>query len=190
MRRRTWELLARWAEQLTAETLSAEVEILERPDLLETLGLPRVIRNILQQKGAPLTPAAARVMRFDFHFTVEGWRISEVNSDVPGGFAEASDFPAAMAACHAGTRTAGDPAGLWVEAIGRAADGGVVGLLAAPGYLEDQQVVAYLARKLTERGCRTWLGTPKQMRWRDGVAHLDSPWFSGRLDALVRFYQG
>ena len=29
--------------------------------------------------------ACARLMRFDFHFTPDGWRISEVNSDVPGG---------------------------------------------------------------------------------------------------------
>jgi len=36
-------------------------------------------------------------MRFDFHWTTEGFRISEVNADVPGGFSESSAFPALMA---------------------------------------------------------------------------------------------
>ena len=35
-----------------------------------------------------------RLMRYDFHPTRDqGWMISEVNSDVPGGFAEASLLP-------------------------------------------------------------------------------------------------
>ncbi len=35
-----------------------------------------------------------RLMRYDFHPTVDNsWKISEVNSDVPGGFAEASLLP-------------------------------------------------------------------------------------------------
>jgi hypothetical protein len=42
------------------------------------------------------TPAAARVLRFDFHWTDQGWKISEVNSDVPGGYCEASDLPRLM----------------------------------------------------------------------------------------------
>ena len=36
-------------------------------------------------------------MRFDFHFTRDGWRISEVNSDVPGGLNESSGFERLMA---------------------------------------------------------------------------------------------
>ena len=39
-----------------------------------------------------LAPASPRIMRFDFHPTLDGWRVSEVNSDVPGGFTEASRF--------------------------------------------------------------------------------------------------
>ena len=36
--------------------------------------------------GAEPTPAMARVVRFDFHPTSEGWKISEANADVPGGY--------------------------------------------------------------------------------------------------------
>ena len=35
-----------------------------------------------------------RLMRYDFHPTIDGkWAVSEVNSDVPGGFAESSLLP-------------------------------------------------------------------------------------------------
>src|SRR5947207_3391973 len=37
------------------------------------------------------------LLGFDFHYTTQGWRISEANSDVPGGFSEASYFTGMMA---------------------------------------------------------------------------------------------
>ena len=52
-------------------------EKLHQPHLLGELGLPHAIRNILAQ-SAPLTPAVTRVMRFDFHYTTQGWRIAEL----------------------------------------------------------------------------------------------------------------
>src|SRR5436190_8637832 len=92
MPRDEWQKLERWSEQLTSEALAAEAEILSfQPDLLRLLGLPRSLRKVLCAE-APLSPSAARWMRFDFHFTSDGWRISEANSDVPGGFTESSFF--------------------------------------------------------------------------------------------------
>jgi hypothetical protein len=60
------------------------------------------------------SPAACRIMRFDFHLTSEGWRVSEVNSDVPGGFAEAG-ASAAMVAEN--VSLAGDPAAAYVDTL-------------------------------------------------------------------------
>jgi hypothetical protein len=129
-------------------------------------------------------------MRFDFHFTAEGWRISEVNSDVPGGFTESSSFTAMMAQHYSGAAPAGDPFGQWCNAIARSAGvNGAVALLSAPGFLEDQQVVAYAAAGLHERGCSAHLAGPQQIEWRGGRAFLKSAWHCGPLGALVRFYQ-
>src|SRR5262249_15567269 len=72
---RVWNQLADYAEQLTAEAISAENEISSQPDLIAHLGLPRALRRVLADES-PLTPAAGRVMRFDFHHTTQGWRIS------------------------------------------------------------------------------------------------------------------
>lgn len=177
LRRAAWEQLARWAEALTAETLALEASLCRRPDLWSTLGLSRGWRP----RAPAEDPAQGRVFRFDFHHTPEGWRLSEVNSDVPGGFAEATEFPALMSAHFAGTEPCGAPGKSWARSIERAAQGGVVGLLAAPGYLEDQQVTAYLAR-LT-KGVQI---QPRQVEWRGARA-----WVRGQaVGALVRFFQG
>jgi glutathionylspermidine synthase len=177
--------LFRLAESLAAETEAAEAELLARPDLTRRLGLPRAVRRALHEPIGP-TPAAARVMRFDFHPTRDGWRISEANSDVPGGYAEASHFPRLMAEHLPGCRPTGDPLGALAAAIHDRFGPGRVGLLAAPGYMEDQQVIACLADGMRRRGWATVLGHPGQVRWEAGRARLGS----AALDAVVRFFQG
>jgi glutathionylspermidine synthase len=188
MRRSEWRQLAAWAEQLTAETLAAEMEILGQPRLLDELGLPRAVRRALRE-DAPLTPAAARVMRFDFHPTTEGWRLSEVNSDVPGGYTESSFFTQMIAEHFPGCQLTGDPAAKWTMAVAKVADGGVVALLAAPGYMEDQQIMAFLAAQLRERGCAAYLTQPTQVVWHDRSACLETALGRKTLGAIVRFYQ-
>ena len=192
MKPETWSELACWAEQMTAEALAAEQEILARPELIDLLGLPRSLSRLFRRAGEiPPTPAAVRAMRFDFHFTTEGWRISEVNSDVPGGFTEASTFTQLMAEQHPGTRMAGNPIQEWGRAVAASAgEQGVVALLSAPGLMEDHQVIAYMARRLQALGCRPCLARPQQIAWQNGRAHLISDIYTGQVQAIVRFYQG
>jgi hypothetical protein len=184
-----WHELAQQAEQLAAETAAAEKEIINRPELLRLLGMPPALLNTLAS-NAPLTPAAGHVIRFDFHPTTDGWRISEANSDVPGGFTEASHFTAMMAAHFPCLATAGNPGEAWCDTLAAAAGAGAqVALLSAPGILSDHQVIAFLATELNARGCHTHLAKPEQIRWHDGVAHLETGWHCGPIDLVVRFYQ-
>jgi glutathionylspermidine synthase len=179
-----YDQLADWAEQLSAETFAAEQEIaLKRPQLLKHLGLPRGVRRALTA-DAPLAQTAARVIRFDFHYTTDGWRISEANTDVPGGFTEATFYTELMAEHFPDADIPGQPALDWANAI--AGIGEVVVLLAAPGYMEDLQIMAYLGRLLRQRGCTTWLCNPRQLTWQNGTASFNGK----RVGALVRFYQG
>ena len=186
--------LASWAEQLTAETCAAELEILHKPHLLAELGLPHSIRNILRQ-SAPLTPAAARVMRFDFHYTTQGWRISEVNSDVPGGFAEASDFCCYWLHISLGhNRPAGPATHFGPVRSARAASGSTVALLATPGYMEDQQIAFGLSDAPT-RCARVHRSVAWQVPAQLHVEKRNRPPHHGpaqrqELAAVVRFYQG
>jgi glutathionylspermidine synthase len=188
-----WEQLAKMAEELAAELMVAEQEIVMRPELYSMLGLSPNLYPILSEAscngaGAP----DARVLRFDFHYTTEGWRISEVNSDVPGGYTEASRFTQLVSRFTPHTRPCGDPARTWTDAIMRhVGPQGRVALLSAPGFLEDQQVTAFLAAELQARGAETLLvHGPSQFHWQGGQAHAVHKSGFIPLDAIVRFYQG
>ena len=186
----TWRELAAAAEALAAETLAAEGELVGRPELHRELGLPRPIRGALRlavRQGA--ARGAARVMRFDFHATPEGWRISEVNSDVPGGFNEASGFTRLMASHFPGTELAGDPAGRLAEAIAATVPAGsIVALVHATAYTDDRQVMVFLAREIEARGLRPVLTGPDHLRWQDGRASLAGDACTGPVSFLVRFF--
>jgi glutathionylspermidine synthase len=147
-----WRELQFLAERLAAELESAENELLHRPDLHHRLGLPWRLRRLLRSAASSPAPAAARILRFDFHWTDDGWRISEVNSDVPSGFTESSNLPRLMAKYYPHLRIAGNPAADWADAVAATARGPHIALLAATGFMEDQQIVAYLASLLAERG--------------------------------------
>ena len=65
-----WRRLANRAEALSTEALAAEQEIMHREELHGRLGLPRGVRKALRHFEEPdRCMGAARVMRFDFHFT-------------------------------------------------------------------------------------------------------------------------
>jgi Glutathionylspermidine synthase preATP-grasp len=179
-----WRDLAGLAERLFGETLAIERELLERPALHANIALPRPLRRLFA-RGTP-TPAAVRVMRFDFHETAGGWRVSEVNSDVPGGFTEATNLSALIAEHVPGARPAGDPTRAIADAIARAAgDAATVALTNAPGHMEDHQVVANLAAALGRRGLAAHAVSLHQLSWSNGHAQFQSR----SIDVIYRFYQ-
>jgi hypothetical protein len=129
-------------------------------------------------------------MRFDFHLTTEGWRVSEVNSDVCGGFTESSRFSELMAQTTGAGVVCGDAGAAWTGAIAAAVPrDGLVVLLSAPGWVEDVQVVAHLAARLRANGVVAQLASPHHLRWADGRAQIHSEFRTAPVDAVVRFYQ-
>jgi len=162
MPRSEWRCLAKYAEALSREALAAERELIARPELHAQLGLPRKLRSALWTVRSH--SHVPRVMRFDFHFTRDGgWQISECNADVPGGFSEASSLTHLMSYCYSGTRTAGDPGGAWADAV--ASLGSHIALICAPGFMEDHQVIQYLAKRLRRRDVDARCAQPAQLEW-------------------------
>jgi glutathionylspermidine synthase len=189
--RRTWEELAALAERLAAEAETAETEILARPARARALGLPRAIRRALARTDLAPSRGAARVVRFDFHCTTEGWRISEANSDVPGGFNEASGYSRLVAREVSDASPAGDPAGRLADAIAAAVrPGGRVALVHATAYTDDRQVMVFLARQLAERGLRPVLLAPDHVIWHQGRAFASGAGEAGPIDFVFRFFPG
>ena len=183
-----WDELVRLTRSLAREALAAEAELARRPELHGTLGLPAPVARALRAGHATPTPGVARLIRFDFHATEAGWRISEANTDVPGGLNEASGLAPLMQS-HVRAATAGDPAGAYTAALARSLpDGGHVALAHATAYTDDRQVMTYIAHRLGERGVRASLVSPAQLRWRDGRAFIDTEWARCPVDAIVRFF--
>lgn len=185
-----WHQLARWSEQLTEETLAAERELLARPDLMGQLGLPRrLVRLFRAARPEDASAAGPRVMRFDFHWTTEGWRISEVNSDVPGGFIEASAFTNLVGHAVPSTMATGDPAGIYARAIAGLPVNSAA-LVHATAYSDDRQVMIYLAQRLVEYGLCTHLVSPTDVIWSSRQACVRIGAQTSEIDLLVRFFPG
>jgi glutathionylspermidine synthase len=179
----TWQQLSHWAEALTEELLSAEREIIRSRHLMHRIGVPRALRR--QTRSTLDTP---RIVRFDFHPTPAGWRISEANADVPGGFNEGSNLPVLLAPHVPNARAAGDPLGKWADLVACLASRnvGVVALVCAPGFMEDAQVVAGLGKRLAQRGVAAQMCAPRNLLWQgDCQASL----WGEPVSAIVRFVQ-
>ena len=181
-----WTWLTDQAERAAREIYALEQAVIADPALPRLVGVPRPLRPLL----AP-DPIANRLraLRFDFHPTATGWVVAEVNSDVPGGFGEASALPALFAPFRGRALPPADPLTAWGDAVAREVVPGHAALLCAPGHLEDQQVVFTLARELHRRGfCPHVIGSPADLRWHDGEARLTAA-ETIRLSLVVRFFQ-
>lgn len=184
-----WNHLASLAEIMTAEILAAERDLLFRPDLCGKLGLPRKIENVLKKCSPEKIPVgAARVMRFDFHRTSKGWHISEVNSDVPGGFIEAAGFTELMAGYYPGYAMPPDPACAYLEGIASAVGTSAIGLVHATAHCDDRQVMEYLGRGFQRRGIQAIPVAPNHLKWDSGSVSIKTSFASVNPGLLIRFF--
>ena len=183
-----WEDLRRQSERLWIEALAAEEEIMGRPDLCKELGLGRQLRKACTRTVARApSKGMARIMRFDFHFTREGWRISEANADVPGGFIESSAFAELACRCYAGTTCAPDAAGQYAQAVASSLGrGSRIAFVHATAYTDDRQVMLFLAERFAGEGLVPILAGPTDLLWVDGRAGPAGD--DGAFDGIVRFF--
>jgi len=183
-----WQRLSTWAEAMSDELLSAEQAALARPELHRLLALPWSTRKLLRE--LPSNDNSPRVIRFDFHWTTEGWQISEANTDVPGGYAEGSDFPRLIGEYFSHCDLPGDPATAWCNAIAHVCESSRnIALLCAPGFMEDFQVVSFLAARLRDMRFQTAIASPTNLVWQDHQAYLPAAFGDEPLGCIVRFVQ-
>ncbi|MEM6505908.1 MAG: glutathionylspermidine synthase family protein [Planctomycetota bacterium] len=195
LRRGAWHTLRRHAEALYSETLAIERTLLDRPAMLGRLGLPRRVRRLLQRSRAgSASVSGPRMMRFDFHHTPEGWRVTEVNSDVPGGQIEAGAYTALVAGRVVGAVPTGDPVSVLIDSLPPYIEPpGQIALVYATAYSDDAQVMFYLARELDAAGYEvTHCGPDHPACWVAGLAMRFYPaeWLANlpRDSAWSRFF--
>lgn len=185
-----WQKLASYSEALSHEAIQAEHELLRKPTLLDELSLPKPIARLLKRADDDsISAGVPRIMRFDFHFTPAGWLISEVNSDVPGGFIEASGFTRIMAEFYPEASVPPDPSAAYVAAAAKVIGSHpVVGLIHATAHSDDYQVMHYLAGRLHEEGIEATLLSPAHLRWDSGVPRISCRFAEGEPALLMRFF--
>ena len=184
------EVLEALTEKLDKETIKAEEMIIKNQKLARPLSLPRKIRKNLKRVSNYQADRHIRLMRYDFHPTNEGkWALSEVNSDVPGGFAEASVMPAIAAGLFERESYEFINFGeILTSAIaGKVKTGGKIMLVHCTSYSDDRQVMQFLGDKLQSMGYTVIYAAADHLRFEDkkAISLLDGN--TGNIDALIRF---
>lgn len=191
IRQKDWQDVIGLASALARETLAVESELVARPDLFKRLGLPHGVRRALRESALRSPAGIARIIRFDFHYTTDGWRISEANADVPGGLNEASGFPSIVLPFYREMSALGDPAQAYADALAeRVGPRGTVAFVHATAYSDDQQMMAFVARRLEASGLQAILASPANLHWSNGRASTRVTGSATALDAIVRFFPG
>ena len=147
------EYLEKATEELSYETIEAENFLKYNNHLAKDLCLPRYITKHLNKLACYNPKEHVRLMRFDFHPTTEGYKISEVNSDVPAGFAEASRLNE-LGLKYLEDQNLGTPRNFGNELIvaikKHVKSGESIACIHCTAYSDDRQVVQYIGDRLQE----------------------------------------
>jgi len=117
------------------------------------------------------------------------WALSEVNSDVPGGFAEASIMPEIAAGLFEsemyGFKNFGEV--LTNSIAGKVKSGGKIMLVHCTSYSDDRQVMQFLGDKLQNMGYTVIYAAADHLRFEDNEAISLLDGNTGKIDAIIRF---
>lgn len=184
------EELVRLTEELDRETRESEIFLNNNLQLARPLALPKKLKNEIKKMKNYEPHKHIRLMRYDFHPTIEGkWAVSEVNSDVPGGFAEGSLMPGAALELlkeeNYWYKSFGD---ILVKAISeKVVSKGRIMLVHCTCYSDDRQVMQFLGDRLKEKGFQVIYGAADHIRFKDNKAFSILDGNEGELDAIFRY---
>ena len=182
--------LEKLTEGLDKETIQAEEMLNSNLKLAKPLALPRKIRKELKNMKNYQADKHIRLMRYDFHPTVDdNWAVSEVNSDVPGGFAEASLMPGIAAKLLENKnyyyKNFGD---IIVSAIAqKVKPGGKIMFVHCTSYSDDRQVMQFLGDKLKNIGFHIIYAAADHLRFENNEATSILDGNTGKIDVIFRF---
>jgi len=184
----TANYLEKLSELLTSETINMEEEILNNPKLFKDLGLPWKIIKILKKVKNYNKDMHIRLMRFDFHPTSKGWMVSEVNSDVPGGYAEASVLPEIACNYLKQYQPYKNFGKILLAAFKeKIKEKSNVALVHATSYTDDRQVMQFFGDLLSENNYHPYYIAPDLITWKDNIAYSKVNQ-NVKFAAILRFF--
>ena len=189
MSRATADWLEDMSERLAEETMMLEETLAKRPDLVRRLSLPRKTFSALMHNLSYDRRGHVRFMRFDFHPTTDGWTLSEVNSDVPGGLAESAIMTRIAEQFFNGYARRGNVALSLLRAFTElTGQNSVIAFLHCTSYAEDRQVVQFTGDYFEKNGLIAIYAAPDHIRWEAGRARSILIGAEGKVDGIIRYF--
>ena len=177
-------------EKLDKETRQAEEIINNNLELAKPLLLPRQINAELKSMKNYDANKHIRLMRYDFHLTEENkWAISEVNSDVPGGFAESSIMPRiALNILEKNNYYFINFGEILLDAIcKKVKKNGTIMLVHCTSFSDDRQVMQFLGDELKQKGYNVIYGAGDHLQFKNNEAYSILDGNEGKIDGIIRF---
>ena len=182
--------IAELTENLDSETQASEIFLNSHLHLTKILKLSPQIYKELKSMSNYDKNKHIRLMRYDFHPTIENnWVISEVNSDVPGGFAEASLLP------ELAIKTLGNKKYYSINFGNQLAqtisqkikNKGTIMFVHCTSYSDDRQVMQYLGDKMASLGYKSLYGAADHLKFinKEAFSILDN--HQEKVDFIFRF---
>lgn len=177
-------------EKLDEETRFSEEFLNSHLELIKPLALPKKITNELKKMKNYDAKRNIRLMRYDFHPTIDDtWAVSEVNSDVPGGFAEASLMPKEVIKFIPDNNyhfiNFGDILANAIEK--KVKKNGTIMFVHCTCYSDDRQVMQFMGDKLEKKGFNVLYGAADHLIFKDGKAISLLDGHEGEVDCIFRF---
>lgn len=177
------------AEQLSEEIMQMEEAMIKNLPLAKELGLPKDIRKSLSRLAGYNRESNVRLMRFDFHPTTAGWAVSEVNSDVPGGIAEASVLPVIASKYFEGYEPRKNIADILLNEFKKLiGNNGTVAFIHATSYADDRQVMEFIGDYFKKNGFNSIMASPDHIVWKNKKAISIIQGQEGEVDGIIRFF--
>ena len=182
--------VAKITEDLDLETRKAEEYLNNNLKIAKSLVLPKKIYKELRKMSNYDPSRNVRLMRYDFHPTISGeWAVSEVNSDVPGGFAEASLLPKlAINTLESDKYYSIDFGDILSKAISKKIkSNGRIMFVHCTSYSDDRQVMQYIGDKMENLGYKAVYGAVEHLKFenKEAISVLDG--YTGKIDFIFRF---
>lgn len=182
--------LSSLTEQLDIETRAAEEFLNNNLKLAKPLALPKKIYSELKRMNNYVPDKHVRLMRYDFHPTISGeWAVSEVNSDVPGGFAESSLLPELVIKNLNNKKYYSINFGnILSEAISKKTKPkGTIMFIHCTSYSDDRQVMQYIGDKMESLGFTSLYGAAEHIKFTNKEAFSNLNNYPGKIDFIFRF---
>lgn len=180
----------RLTESLDKETRLAEEYINKNVKIAKKLALPKKILEQMHNMQNYNMIQNIRFMRYDFHPSVdEKWVVTEVNSDVPGGFAESSLLPDLA-------RKTVDMPELYYNSFGeRMVDAindklhknGTIMMIHCTCFSDDRQVMQYMGDRLSKEGYKIIYGAADHIIFKEKRAYCILDNNEEEINLIFRF---